>query len=449
MSKKADGARWLLWILVLGLCLPARAEAYLDPGTGSMLLSALVGVAATLLFLLKTLYYRLAGTAHRLRGTRAPRAAGGLVFYSEGSRYWNTFKPVLESLDALGQKALYLTSDPEDPGLSHPLRHGEARYIGKGNRAFAVLNMLEADICVLTTPGLDVLQIRRSPGVRHYAHLVHAVTDMAIYKLFSFDYFDSVLCSGRHQMRSLRHLERLRGTREKLLLETGCPYLDVLADKVRSLPAFPLSGTKGEGPRLLLAPTWGANGLLSRFGERLLEPLVRNGFPVTVRPHPQSFLSEKALLERLRDRFASHANLRWDSAPDGFAAMAESDVLISDLSGIVFDYAFVLERPVISVRFTPDTRGLEAGDLPWPAWELGILPELGAHVPPEAVAHLPEVIASLPGGEAFRLRMRTLREESLFQYGRAGETAARQLLDVRRSRSDQPVLIKTPEPGMC
>ncbi|MDR1359680.1 MAG: CDP-glycerol glycerophosphotransferase family protein [Deltaproteobacteria bacterium] len=429
MSKKADGPFWVLWLLILSPLCPARAEAYLDPGTGSMLLSALVGVAATIFFLLKDFCRRLSGTVQRLKGLkRIPAATGGIVFYSEGAAYWNTFRPVLEALDRLGQKTVYLSSDPADPGLSHPLRHGEARCIGSGSRAFAVLNMLEAGICALTTPGLDVLQIRRSPGVRHYAHLVHAPTDAAIYKLFSFDYFDSVLCSGPHQIRSLRHLEKLRGRPEKLLLETGCLYLDVLAERLGQSP--PQAGS-AQGPRLLLAPTWGANGLLSRFGEKLLTPLARSGFPLTIRPHPQSLVAEKALIRNMREKFASLDNVRWDCAPDGFAAMAASDILISDLSGIVFDYAFVLERPVITVQFTPDIRGLEASDLPWPAWELDVLPELGARLAPEAVEDLPGIIAGLPDQD-FRRRLRELRRESLFNYGRAGETAARQLLAILR-----------------
>jgi hypothetical protein len=430
MKKK--GQLWILWLLILSPLCPARAEAYLDPGTGSMLLSALVGLAATLFFLLKGLCQRLGGTVQRLKGSgRMPGMAGGIVFYSEGAAYWNTFRPVLEALDNLEQKTVYLTSDPEDPGLSHPLRQGQARCIGSGSRAFAALNMLEAGICALTTPGLDVLQIRRSPGVRHYAHLVHAVTDAAIYKLFSFDYFDSVLCSGPHQIRSLRHLEELRGTRRKLLPETGCLYLDVLAQRLPSflaeLPAGP-----AKNPRLLLAPTWGANGLLSRFGEKLLDPLARGGFPLTIRPHPQSLVVEKALIRKMQERFASRDNVRWDFAPDGFAAMAASDILVSDLSGIVFDYAFVLERPVITVQFTPDIRGLEAADLPWPAWELDVLPALGARLAPEAMEDLPGIIAGLPRGEDFRRGLRKLREESLFHYGRAGETAARQLLAILR-----------------
>jgi hypothetical protein len=436
VSTKGGRLFWVLWPLILSPLCPARAEAYLDPGTGSMLLSALVGIAATLFFMLKGLWYRLAGTAQRAAGKgRVRGAAGGIVLYSEGAVYWNTFRPLLEALDALGQKTLYLTSDAADPGLSHPLRHGEARHIGSGSRAFAVLNMLEAEVCALTTPGLDVLQIRRSPGVRHYAHLLHAVTDAAIYKLFSFDYFDSILCSGPHQIRSLRSLETLRGTRQKLLPETGCLYLDVLAAKARSCPG-PAAAGPGDGPRLLLAPTWGANGLLSRFGERLLEPLVRSGLPLDIRPHPQSWRVEKALLDRLRERFPSRDNVRWDDAPDGFAALAAADVLISDLSGIVFDYAFVLERPVVTVQFTPDFRGLEAADLPWPPWELEVLPALGARVAPEDVAGLPDIIASLPAPGDFRGRVRRLRAESVFNYGRAGETAARQLAGILQGRTD-------------
>ena len=42
--------------LVLTLAFASPALAYLDPGTGSMLVSALVGIVATLFFLLKGIY---------------------------------------------------------------------------------------------------------------------------------------------------------------------------------------------------------------------------------------------------------------------------------------------------------------------------------------------------------------------------------------------------------
>jgi len=58
---------------LLAACLAAAspAEAYLDPGTGSMLLSAIIGVAAAVGLAVKMFWYRLIGL---IRGKpRGPR----------------------------------------------------------------------------------------------------------------------------------------------------------------------------------------------------------------------------------------------------------------------------------------------------------------------------------------------------------------------------------------
>ena len=447
--------RWTLWAVFLTWCIPTPAFAYLDPGTGSMLVSALIGIAATVFFLLKSFYYKAANLFYRLSGKTAPKDAGAIVFYGEARQYWNTFRPVLEALDRAGVKAAYLCSDADDPGITHPFTHITVRHIGQGNRAFAALNMLEADICVLTTPGLDVLQIQRSPGVKHYAHLVHSITDMAFYKIYAFDYFDSVLCAGPHQIRSLRHLESLRGAAPKRLLESGCPYMDVFADALETAkeqktadapeaPAMPVShpvsGPEAAPPRILIAPTWGRNGLLFRFGSDIIIPLAEKGYEICLRPHPQSFLSESDLIERLKKELAPFPMVRWDRGASALEAMRASDILISDLSGIVFDYAFILERPVITLQFTPDTRGMDASDLPWPAWELDILPALGAHVAPDQITRLPEIIASLPQPDIFADRMRDLRGQSMYNFRNSGAVIAGQLQAIYRelNPSDGP-----------
>ncbi|MGH7302493.1 MAG: hypothetical protein ACRELZ_04335 [Candidatus Rokuibacteriota bacterium] len=55
--------------LVVAACLSiaSPADAYLDPGTGSMLISAVLGVAAALALAVKMFWYRLVGF---LRGKR-------------------------------------------------------------------------------------------------------------------------------------------------------------------------------------------------------------------------------------------------------------------------------------------------------------------------------------------------------------------------------------------
>jgi 4-amino-4-deoxy-L-arabinose transferase-like glycosyltransferase len=59
------------------LAIASPAEAYLDPGTGSMLLSAIIGVAAAVGLAVKMFWYRLVGLVRgKPRGSR-PGAVDG------------------------------------------------------------------------------------------------------------------------------------------------------------------------------------------------------------------------------------------------------------------------------------------------------------------------------------------------------------------------------------
>ena len=109
-----------------------------------------------------------------------------------------------------------------------------AKFIGKGQTAYTALGFLEADVFALTTPGVDVLQIRRSAGVKKYVHIVHAAGDIHTYKFYSFDYYDAVFCAGPAQAKSLRALESLRHTKPKELPLLGCPYFDGMLSRKNS-----------------------------------------------------------------------------------------------------------------------------------------------------------------------------------------------------------------------
>jgi hypothetical protein len=61
----------VLLALVVSLSIASPAYAYLDPGTGSMLISAIIGVAAAVGLALKMFWYRLVGLLRG--GKRGPR----------------------------------------------------------------------------------------------------------------------------------------------------------------------------------------------------------------------------------------------------------------------------------------------------------------------------------------------------------------------------------------
>ena len=68
---RAPRVSWVALAGVTALLLPREAHAYLDPGTGSMLLSALISILVTAGFALQSYGYRLLGF---LRGRRGPEA---------------------------------------------------------------------------------------------------------------------------------------------------------------------------------------------------------------------------------------------------------------------------------------------------------------------------------------------------------------------------------------
>jgi len=69
--------RILLLVLAATLLATSPAHAYLDPGTGSMILSAIIGVAAAVGLALKLFWYRLVGLLRGKKGGLRPGAVEG------------------------------------------------------------------------------------------------------------------------------------------------------------------------------------------------------------------------------------------------------------------------------------------------------------------------------------------------------------------------------------
>ena len=221
----------ILSILVLFIIFQSNAFGYIDPGTGSLLFSALFGIIGTLFFLSKALIIKLktmSFSKNKSIETEASKKAR-IIIYGEDKRYYNVFRPIIEELIKLEIPVIYYSSSEDDPifEIKNDLLHSE--FIGVGNKAYAKLNFIEADICLMTTPNLDVFQLKRSKGVKKYIHITHSSAETSTYCLYSLDFFDAVFLNGEHQIRDIRELERKRNTIVKDLYVVGSPYLDELS----------------------------------------------------------------------------------------------------------------------------------------------------------------------------------------------------------------------------
>lgn len=271
----------------------------------------------------------------------------------------------------------------------------------------------------MTTPGLDVYQLKRSRGVKHYAHILHAVDDATSYRLFGLDYYDSVLLSGEYQKAHVRQLEKQRGIKEKDLVVVGCPYLDVLQEKVSALQPDPKQNFT-----VLVAPSWGKSGILSRYGALLLDPLVETGFIIIVRPHPQSKQSEQDVLSNLEARYKSKQNLEWDFTNENLRSLSRADIMISDFSGVIFDYTFLFDRPFLYVNSSFDAKPYDSYDIEEQPWKFRVLPEIGIELQETDFADIGNVLIEATNSQTLEENRRRAKATAWQYRGESGENVA-------------------------
>ncbi len=350
--------------------------AYIDPGTGSMLFAVFLGLAAAVVFFVQDLWIKI---KYMFKSGKNVENESDLpyVIFSDDKRYWNVFKPLCDEFEKRKIPIVYWSASEDDPAFDEKYEYVKASFIGEGNKAFSKLNMLHADILVATTPGLDVLQWKRSKNTKYYIHVFHAVDEGTRYRMFGLDFYDAVMLTGDFQEKYIRKLEELRGLAPKEVYTTGSLYLDAMLEKKNSLKNGGEPKSDEGDKTVLLAPSWGASSILNRFGADFIQSLIDTGYNIIVRPHPQTKTADAELLAELTEKFPNGEKFSWNFDNDNFDVLNRADVLISDFSGVVFDYALIFDKPIIYADTAFDAAPYDAAWLDEPIWGIEILSELG------------------------------------------------------------------------
>ena len=114
--------------------------------------------------------------------------------------------------------------------------------------------------------------------------------------------------------------------------------------------------------------------------------------------------------------------LEWNRDNDNFEVLRRSDLMISDFSGVIFDYALIFERPVIYTDTKFDRAPYDAAWLDEELWTFETLPRIGRPLREEDFGALREIIPEMTESAAYREGIgRAVRES----WACAGEAAVR------------------------
>ena len=420
---------------------------YIDPGTGSMLISSIIAGLSVLFFALKDKIY----SAFRGKGDKGDyldlEKHYNLVYYSEGKQYWNVFEPLLIECSKRSIEGLYLTSDKEDPGLTSNIKGLTSIYIGTGKEAFYKLNNLKADMVIMTTPGLDVLEIKRSKNVSHYCHLSHATGSFGNYKSYSADYFDSVLIGGKGNYEIIRELEELRNLPKKEIEIIGNTYLDVYRKNLKE-KKYEYSLFKKKKQTILISPTWGSHGLLASYGEKLLSSFDKvKDYNIIIRPHPQSLKSEKKLIDDLMNKYPNNENRIWDFERENLNAMYHADIMISDFSGIIYDFYSLFQKPILTFHSQFEKRGRDANDLKEDPWDITYLDKIGKTLYEKDIDNILNIVKTTikdnKSNSSYKNQIKEITDMYPNQSGKLGANFIEKVLKEVSLKEEKSVLISS------
>jgi len=347
---------------------------------------------------------------------RLPWEWRNLVFYSESGQDWHQFEDLIDVLNKRWKlKVCYVTSDPQDAGLSRQHPNYMAICIPAGLFLTIFFQVKMADVVVLTMMDLDNLQLKRSLHPVHYIYLFHSMgSTHMVDHADSFDHYETLFCSGPHQVAEVRKREELKNLPAKHLFDYGHPRLEQVMREAEHW-------TEGEGKKrtvVLVAPTWGRTSIFNVCGKELISVLLQAGFDVIMRPHYQSIVLTPEVIGALRREFSDHPRFEYVDRMAETESLMRSDILVSDWSAMALEYALGLEKPVVFIDVPRRVRN--------PEWrELGIEPiesamrlKLGSIVSPGCLEEVPQAISDLLNDrQTFSGRMRTLREHWVFRLG--------------------------------
>jgi YidC/Oxa1 family membrane protein insertase len=343
-----------------------------------------------------------------------------IVIYSESGQDWHYFEPLIDVLNEdLQHKVSYVTSDQNDSGLSRQHDLFTAICISEGFFLTLFFNLQKADVMILTMMDLDNLQLKKSINPIHYIYLFHSLgSTHMVDHANSYDAYDSLFCAGPHHVAELRKRESMQGLEARNLFEYGHPRLENLLTEAKAYQHPASQHTSAIPPVVLIAPTWGENSIFNRCGDELTGLLLDAGYRVIIRPHHQTIQMTPEVMDDLKAKYGDRDNFEYQDRMDESDTLFRSDILICDWSAMAIEYALGLEKPVLFIDLPRRVRN--------PDWlALGIEPQeasfrelAGEIVSPQQLEEVPQKITGLlENKEGFKLTMRTLRSNMVFNLG--------------------------------
>lgn len=359
-----------------------------------------------------------------------------LVFYSEGSGFYKYFQGIIEYLLQNTNLVIhYVTSDPRDAIFERSKSQPRIKpyYIGE-KRLITLMMKMDADVVVMTMPDLENYHIKRSYLRKdiEYIYIPHGMDSLNLtMRTGSMDHFDTVFCTGKHQKEEIEKTEILYQLPKKNLVEWGYTLLDGMRADYEKTKQSRAASDKAEALQktILIAPSWQKDNIVDSCLDNLLDNLTGKGYKVIVRPHPQHVRHQPERMQRLKEQFEKNGDIEIQTDFSSNSTVFEADLMITDWSGIAYEYAYTTCKPVLFIDTPMKVMNPEYQRIQVEPINIWMREQIGAVLKPEEMNQAAGTVADLLSHAAdYQEKIDSFVKEYVYNLGSSAEVGAKYII---------------------
>jgi len=360
-----------------------------------------------------------------------------IVFYSENENSMLIFESLIEKLvSEYNLNICYVTSSKNESILMRTKNHVNTFYIGDGMVRTKFFLNLKAKVMIMTMPDLETFHIKRSKIFPvHYVYMFHSmVSTHLVYHKNAFHNFDTILCVGDYQIQEIRNTEKLYNLKSKNLIKFGYSHLDNLMEMHHQEQSK--SHLNKKKYTVLMAPSWGSDGIFETLSENIIEILLKNNYKVIFRPHPMSQKHSKKKIEKISKKFFQNNDFSLETNIPNFGSFLSSDIMITDWSGSALEFSFAFEKPVIFIDVPKKINNPEFEKISFTPIEISIREKIGKIIMPKDLDSLPKEIQLLISRRnEFEHQIAQIRNKMIFNIKESKKHGAEAIIGLLNDKS--------------
>ena len=351
-----------------------------------------------------------------------------LVFYSESNGFYKYYKGIIEYiLKNTNIVVHYITSDYNDDifELAKTQKHLKPYYIEE-RKLITLMMKMDADVVVMTMPDINNYHIKRSYIKKdiEYIYLPHGIDSLNLtMRKGSMDNYDSVFVTGKYQREECEKTNKIYHLENRKIIDLGYPLLD---DMISNYKKSKKKSSKEK--TIMIAPSWQKDNIIDLCLDKILLSLKGESYKVIVRPHPQQVRHMKDTFEKMKEKYA-RTNIEIQTDFSKTSSVFNADLLITDWSGIGYEYAFTTEKPVISIDTPMKIMNPEYKKIKVEPFNIWAREKIGKVVKVEDVKNINFIVKEmLKNPKKYQKKISSLKKDSMYNIGTSKKVGAEYII---------------------